>query len=167
MIFFFSRNEKSILLYLITGMNRMAMKTFVYLPHLSYSIKSILQYINFALCMRLYNHFTMGSIWHKVCFVLFFFYRSKLRWFEFRVFLLLDWLPKQGSRIQSALLFTHSWGRADELMYFLKALMLNETQTASSRFWTWITDYISYNNNRYTKYSSFRLRSMWLCSCFV
>ena len=30
-------------------------------------------------------------------------------WFEFRVFLLLNWLPKQDERTQSALIFTHSW----------------------------------------------------------
>ena len=29
--------------------------------------------------------------------------------FEFRVFLLLDWLPHQGWRTQSVLQFTHSW----------------------------------------------------------
>ena len=29
--------------------------------------------------------------------------------FEFSVFLLLDWLPNQGLRTQSTLLFSHSW----------------------------------------------------------
>ena len=28
---------------------------------------------------------------------------------EFRVFLFLDWLPNQGLRTQSVLLFTHNW----------------------------------------------------------
>ena len=33
----------------------------------------------------------------------------EFNWFEFRVFLFLDWLPNLGWRPQSALLFTHNW----------------------------------------------------------
>ena len=32
---------------------------------------------------------------------------SRVNWFEFRFFLLLDWLPNKGGRTQSALLFNH------------------------------------------------------------
>ena len=36
---------------------------------------------------------------------------TQVNGFEFRVFLLLDWLSKQGKRNQSTLLFTHNCGR--------------------------------------------------------
>ena len=45
--------------------------------------------------------------------------RSIFKWskagFQLRVLLLLDWLPYQGKRTQSTLIFTHSWERTDGL----------------------------------------------------
>ena len=72
--------------------------------------------------------------------------------FEFRVFLILDWLLHQSKRTQSALLLTHSWGRRDGFMPFSRWLKWSKMQTASSRIWSLVTDSISYNN-RYVKQS--------------
>ena len=53
--------------------------------------------------------------------------------FEFRVFILLDWLPNQGERTQSALLFTHNWRENNWIYTFSRLLVLCELQSASSR----------------------------------
>ena len=42
--------------------------------------------------------------------------------FEFRVLLLLDWLPHQGSRIQCSKLFTHSWRGNHSIHAFPKVI---------------------------------------------
>ena len=65
---------------------------------------------------------------------------ASLNW----VFLLLIWLSYQGPRTQSVLVFTHNWGEG--FMPFPKVLAESETQTTSSRIWTWVADFISCDN---------------------
>ena len=48
--------------------------------------------------------------------------KVKIQQFEFRVFLLLDQLPHQGWRTQSALLFTHSWRENNWIHTFPKGI---------------------------------------------
>ena len=67
------------------------------------------------------------------------------------VFLLLDWLPYQALRPQSALLFLPiAGGRMVGFIPFTRVLVLCEMQTASSRIWTLVTVSISCNGNHYT-----------------
>ena len=70
-------------------------------------------------------------------------------WFELIVFLLLDWLPYQSSRAQSALLFYNS-GKIVGFILFLRVLALHEMQTDTSWIWTWVTESISHDDNPYT-----------------
>ena len=70
---------------------------------------------------------------------------------EFRVFLILDWLPNQNLRTQSADLFTHCWRENNWIHFFFrKAFELYKMQTSSSRIWTRITRSISYDDNHLT-----------------
>ena len=62
---------------------------------------------------------------------------------------LLDWLPIQGQRTQSALLFIQSWRQTDWFICSPKALAWNDIPTTLSRIWIHITDSISYDDNRY------------------
>ena len=72
-------------------------------------------------------------------------------WLEFKVFLLLDWLPYQGLRTKSPLLFTHSW--RGNLWVLPRTLAWSKRQTALFRFWTRVTNFISYGDNRYTMHA--------------
>ena len=46
---------------------------------------------------------------------------------------------------------------------FPRVLAWNETQTATSRIWTWVVNSISYKNNNYAKYASGELNvTSWL-----
>ena len=65
-------------------------------------------------------------------------------WFEFRAFLL-DWLPNQGWKYRLPYYLP-----LDGLMYFSRALALSDMQTTSSRIWTQVTDFISYDDNCYS-----------------
>ena len=56
-------------------------------------------------------------IWHKVNS-----FKVECNRFEFRVFLLLDLLPHQGWRTQSALPFTHSWRENNWIHTFPKGI---------------------------------------------
>ena len=42
--------------------------------------------------------------------------------------------------------------RTDAFITFSIALAQSEMQTASSRIWTWFSDLISHDNNRYAKW---------------
>ena len=42
-------------------------------------------------------------------------------------------------------------GIGQGFLLFPRSLTRNKIQTASSRLWTWITNFISYNDNHYTK----------------
>ena len=81
-----------------------------------------------------------------------------------RVFILLDWLPNQGLRTQSAKLFAHCWVgvKKDGFMAFPRPLLRNETQTASSRIWTRIYS-ISYDDNN--TLSAPLIYHIYVCVC--
>ena len=68
----------------------------------------------------------------------------------FRVFLLLDWLPNQGWKTHSALLFTHSWRENKRIHTFPKGISVCKMQSASSRIWTGLAVPISFDGNHYT-----------------
>ena len=55
---------------------------------------------------------------------------------------LLNWLPNQNKKKCP---ICYSWGRIDEFIPFLRALVWSEMQTVSSRIWTLIIDSISYD----------------------
>ena len=90
------------------------------------------------------------------------FFKAEFNRFEFRVFLLLDQLPHQRWRNQSALLFTHSW-RIIGFIPFQKVLVLCEMQSVLSRIWTRVAVSISYNDNHYTMGTSYHWR---YCLCY-
>ena len=74
--------------------------------------------------------------------------------FDFRLFLLLDWLP--NSTKEPSLpdyLFTSS-GMIAGYILFRRVLVLCEKQSASSRVWTQLTMSVSYGDNHYTTYTS-------------
>ena len=79
------------------------------------------------------NVFTLSlctsRMWRKVNFWL------KFNWLEFRVFLLLNWLP----RLKSLFCPTIGRGRIVGFLPFPRGLMLCEMQTASFRIWAWVT----------------------------
>ena len=54
-------------------------------------------------CTLFTNPFRAGRIWYNA------FLKAEFYWFEFGLFLLLDWLPHQGQRAQTLLPFFHSW----------------------------------------------------------
>ena len=62
------------------------------------------------------NPSSTGRVWHKVSF------QTEWSWFEFIVFLLLDWLPNQGQRSQFPLLFTHRWWENSWIHSFTKGM---------------------------------------------
>ena len=49
-------------------------------------------------------------------------FKAKFNRFEYRFFLLLNWLQYQGWRAQSALLFTHSWWKNNSIHTFIKCM---------------------------------------------
>ena len=100
-------------------------------------------------CSNIYQPLRTSRIWHKVNF-----FKAEFNRFEFRVFLLLDQLPHQGWRTQSALLFTHSWRENNWIHTFP---MLCEMQSVSSRIWTCVAVSISNDDNHYTTGTSFNL----------
>ena len=57
-------------------------------------------------------------------------FKAEYNWFEFRIFLLLDWLPYQGKKVQSALLFSCSW---DSEIPFKSVFVLYEIQRVLTR----------------------------------
>ena len=73
-------------------------------------------------CMNLLNLSVTGRMWRKANF------QVEYSWFEFRVFLLLDWL-------------------LNENLGGKQTLALSEMQTASSRNWTLIGNSISYGDS--------------------
>ena len=72
-------------------------------------------------------------------------HKVEYSWFEFRVFLLLNWLPNQRERSQSAVLFTDSLDTEMD-----SCLSQSDTQTAPARTRTQIDDFISFEDIRYT-----------------
>ena len=58
---------------------------------------------------------------------------SEVYQFELKVFILLDWLPYHGWRVQSDLLFTHCRRENSWIHTFPKVLAWYKIQTASSR----------------------------------
>ena len=65
---------------------------------------------------HIYQPLRSGRMWHKVNFY------AEFNGFEFRVFLLLDYLPNQGWRTQSTLLFTHCWRENNWIHIFPKGI---------------------------------------------
>ena len=80
--------------------------------------------LHFYDCISLPNPSTMSRIRHK------FNFKAEFRWFEFKVFLLLDWFLKQVKRSQSPLPITG--GRIVGFNHFPSVLVLYEKQTSSS-----------------------------------
>ena len=74
--------------------------------------------------------------------------------FIFRVLFLLDQLPLL--RLESQV-YSNFYLRRRE-MPFLRELARREIQTASSLFWTWLVEFISYDDNRYVTSSSIKTR---------
>ena len=82
--------------------------------------------------------------------------------FEFRVFLLLDYLPHQGWRtLVWRTYLPIAGGRIIGFIPFPRVLVLCEMQSASSRIWTRVTMSISYDDNHYT------MMMMMVCSCTI
>ena len=86
-------------------------------------------------------------------------FKAEFNRFEFRVFCLLDLLPYQGWRTQSALLFTHSWRENNWIHTFPKGIILVpcEMQSVSSRIWTRVAVSNSCDDNYYTTGTSLNL----------
>ena len=57
---------------------------------------------------------------------------AKFNRFEFRLFLLLVWLPDQGQSTQSALLFTHCWRENNWIHTFPKGISAMWNESAPS-----------------------------------
>ena len=55
---------------------------------------------------------------------------------------------------ESILLFSHSWEENRWSMPFPRALARSETETASSRIWSWVIDYASFDGNAYARCAS-------------
>ena len=75
-------------------------------------------------------------------------FSAEYSWFEFRVFILLDWFPNQDSRIQSTRLFIHSWGvwgKNKWIHAFTKNI--SEKWKNSNSLWTWVADFIPFDEN--------------------
>ena len=88
--------------------------------------------------MYLTKPFTIGGIWHKVRFSAECTFSDTGYLTKVKVYNVPCYLPIAG-------------GRTDGFMFFLRALARRETQTASSRFWTRVTDSISNDDNHYAK----------------
>ena len=68
-------------------------------------------------------------MWHEVNF------KAEYSWFEFRVFLHLDWLPLKKKKKQFALLYTHWWGVEKRWIHmFLKDISIKGNTNNS---WLW------------------------------
>ena len=44
--------------------------------------------------------------------------------------------------------------RGKEIYIFLKGISTSKMQTTLARTWTWVANFISYNDNHYTKHAS-------------
>ena len=75
-------------------------------------------------------------------------------WFEFRVFF--SSIACQNNPKEPSLPYRLpiAGEKSDGFMFSPKPLAQIETQSASFRFWTQVTDSISYDNNRSTKLAS-------------
>ena len=93
---------------------------------------------------NIYQPLRSDRIWHKVNSL------AEFHRFEFRVFLLLDWLPHQGWRSQSALLFTHRWRENNWIHTFPKGISAMWNAVGPFRIWTRIAVSNPYNGNHYT-----------------
>ena len=67
-------------------------------------------------------------------------------WFKFSLFLLQDWLQNQELSLPYYLNITGK--RTDGFIPFPYAFVQIETKAASSRIWTRVSDFISFDNNR-------------------
>ena len=88
-------------------------------------------------------------MWHKIKFL------TEFNRSEIRDFLLLDQLPYEGLKISLPYYLSIAGGRIIELIPFPRVLVLCEMQKASSRVWTRVAVFISYNSSRYTTSSCF------------
>ena len=70
--------------------------------------------------------------------------------FEFRVFLLIDWLPHQGWRTQSVLLFAPSRRENNWIHTFPKGFSSMWNAISLVQVWTRVAVSISYEDNQYT-----------------
>ena len=85
-----------------------------------------------------------GKMLHKANF------QAKFCWFEFRVFLLQDWLPNKAKEPSFTYDLPITRGRLIGFIPFPNVLVLCKMQSASSRFWTLVAVSISYEDNHYT-----------------
>ena len=87
---------------------------------------------------HIYQPLRSGRIWHKVNF------KAEFNRFDFRVFLLLDWLPSQGWRTSLPYYLPIAGGRIIGFIPFPRVLVLCEMQSVSFRIWTRVAVSISY-----------------------
>ena len=88
--------------------------------------------------MHFLNPLKTSRMWYKV----------KYSRFEFSFSFLTNCLIKAKEiNLPYYLHIAFEWGRGDEFMPFQRALTHNETQTATSKIWTSVTDLISFDYN--------------------
>ena len=80
--------------------------------------------------------------------------------FEFRGFLLLDYLLHQGWKTQSVLLFTNSWRDNNWIHTFPKGISAMWNAISLVQVWTRVATPISYDDNHYTT-------SIWNYNCLL
>ena len=78
----------------------------------------------------------------------------------------LDWLPYQCSRVQSASLFTYSFGENRWIQIFPKSINTKWMQAASSRIWNLIPNSIFINDNSYTDVYD-HIQNWFICRVFI
>ena len=88
-------------------------------------------------------------------------FEAELNRFEFRVFLLLDYLPEEP-RLPYYLLT--AGGRIIGFIPFPRVLVLCEMQSVSSRIWTRVTVSISNDENHYTSVTSVHIQKYKRCA---
>ena len=84
-----------------------------------------------------------------------------VNWFEYKVFFLLDRLQY---RTLSTEQFNNNWRRRDWCIPFPMVLVKWEMQTASSRFWTRVTVFISNDDDLYTRHKYTTINTEYLCT---
>ena len=85
------------------------------------------------------------------------FFKAEFNRFEFRVFLLLDWLPHQSWKPSLPYYLRIAGGRIIGFIPFSRLLVLYEMQSVSSRIWTRVAVSISYDDYIYQPLRSGRM----------
>ena len=100
--------------------------------------------LEFLIHIHIYQPLHLGRIWHKVNFLV------EFNKFEFRLFLLLDNLPHQERWTSLPYYLPIAGRRIIGSISFPRVFVLCESQSASSRIWTCIAVFVSYDDNHYT-----------------